>query len=763
MFERRRNEQRTHNVASTYTVSESADTVSLPQRTTTTNSGRTVTKLVEGLMSKAEIKDTSDHKDDQISSSRPHGLPSNEAQKRSKISTILEDLKPEHNKHLRRSTRTSVASNWLSAANRNDLEDPEVPKYSKIYGLGPQWKKPLTYPKVGKKKATVDWVDLERLDEGEFLNDTLVTFYMRYLEHQVEQQNPDLAKRIYFFSTFFYERLISTLKETKEINYEAVRKWTRTVDIFTYDYVVVPINEQAHWYLAIICNLPALDRSLALSDDETPNDVGGQPVLSSSPTSHGSGISATIDFEPLSTHREGSAEEGTTESFAELSLDNSEERSHQICALNEVPTSARKASGNVHESKADDAEMLDIGERSVSNVQVHTESADHITCGEDAHDLIKDVDHKPSVSATTKKPKRKSHPPITHIDPKRPLILTLDSLGSPHGIAIKVLKDYLREEGRSKRGGMQDNFGLIKGINAKCIPHQNNFSDCGLYMLGYVEKFLLDNPPDFIAKIIKREYESKDWSSLVPSDMRTAFREQLQELHRHQDDEHRVTKAQKRGAEDPDASSPVLSSATPADAPPEDVPSNQASPQKPLAPAPATREEALNAACRIDEAPADKSSDRDMRGSSMQTSTSPNHEKHHFSRAPSADLAHDEASVVLLDSQNRRESQIDVLNSQPKPGIEQQNPKSDPPELPSEIEDSQPAQSIRVASPSRAEAARTPPPEITKQAESRSPTYHEVSTTTPSKGKKLGRPRKHRQEEAHKGGLAKGIPTVVLD
>lgn len=32
-----------------------------------------------------------------------------------------------------------------------------------------------------------------------------------------------------------------------------VRTWTKNVDIFDMDFVIIPINENAHWYLAIIC------------------------------------------------------------------------------------------------------------------------------------------------------------------------------------------------------------------------------------------------------------------------------------------------------------------------------------------------------------------------------------------------------------------------------------------------------------------------------------------------------------------------------
>lgn len=153
---------------------------------------------------------------------------------------------------------------------------PQPQKYSKVHGLPDKWAvyvslhplprssltfdSPVVYPTQGIRKATVDWVDLERLDEGEFLNDNIISFYLRYfsygvpllptvltlsryLEHQLEQTNPEQLKRIYMFNTFFYDRLVSNRRRAKTVNYDAVSKWTSKVDIFSFDFVIVPINE----------------------------------------------------------------------------------------------------------------------------------------------------------------------------------------------------------------------------------------------------------------------------------------------------------------------------------------------------------------------------------------------------------------------------------------------------------------------------------------------------------------------------------------
>ena len=92
------------------------------------------------------------------------------------------------------------------------------------------------------------------------------------------------------FNTFFYENLTNKGGVRKGVNYEAVAKWTSKIDLFGYDYVVVPINEKsvipshsltarltilsAHWYLAIICNPGAL-----INQSQSTSTEGSAPQI----------------------------------------------------------------------------------------------------------------------------------------------------------------------------------------------------------------------------------------------------------------------------------------------------------------------------------------------------------------------------------------------------------------------------------------------------------------------------------------------------
>jgi Ulp1 family protease len=41
--------------------------------------------------------------------------------------------------------------------------------------------RPVEFPPAGRRRATVPFSDLERLDDGQFLNDALIEFYMLYV------------------------------------------------------------------------------------------------------------------------------------------------------------------------------------------------------------------------------------------------------------------------------------------------------------------------------------------------------------------------------------------------------------------------------------------------------------------------------------------------------------------------------------------------------------------------------------------------------
>ena len=303
------------------------------------------------------------------------------------------------------------------------------------------WKRTIVYPPNGRDKATIHEDDIWRLDEGQYLNDNLIEFYTRWLQGHTKPTEPETSKRVYVMNTFFYDRLITTPKGNKGFNYKAVERWTAKIDLFSYDYIVVPVNEATHWYLAIICNVPRL---LGADSDAHVQEAPEGP----------------------SQFEEDDALKKTTEISPEET-------------------------------------------RLVSDV---------------VQDSSQGV---PSIP--TKKGKKKSQgpPPRKHKTDELKII-TLDSLGLKHSPTCINLREYLVEELKSKRGIEIPTPGAI-GMTAANIPRQNNNSDCGLFLLNYLEKFL-QQPDKFVQGILQNtpDFLSHDWRSA--SDTRTRIRNLLFDL-----------------------------------------------------------------------------------------------------------------------------------------------------------------------------------------------------------------------------------------
>jgi len=97
--------------------------------------------------------------------------------------------------------------------------------------------------------------DLQRLAPLEFLNDTLIDFYIKYIQRP-EALRSDGKKRFHFFNSFFYKKLSDVASgQRKKVNtdFSKLRKWTKGTNIFEKDYLFVPIHDNLHWSLAVIC------------------------------------------------------------------------------------------------------------------------------------------------------------------------------------------------------------------------------------------------------------------------------------------------------------------------------------------------------------------------------------------------------------------------------------------------------------------------------------------------------------------------------
>ncbi|KAK3714836.1 hypothetical protein LTR37_007571 [Vermiconidia calcicola] len=349
-----------------------------------------------------------------------------------------------------------------------------------------RWAHSVVYPSEGARRVTVDFQDLERLDEGEFLNDNIISFALRRIE---ETMAPEHKESVYFFNTFFYTAL-STTNGKKAFNYDAVKRWTKNKDLLTVPYIVVPININFHWFVAIICNLPNITRkAAALEEDDTPS-VGQD-----------------------SESRSGESNNDTLAEAA--SGDHSRKR------LDREPTQAM-----------DQLSLSDGNEKAI-NTHVDTNGGLETPCNKGR--------------AGAKRTRKRSAPTPKKYDPDLATIITLDSLGGGHTGESRYLKEYVMAEADAKRG-MTVELDELPAMTAKGIPEQTNFCDCGVYLVGYVEEFA-KNPRKFVTKVLTRQMdEQADFATFDASAKRADIRNELLKLQAQQEAEHKAKRSAKKVA-----------------------------------------------------------------------------------------------------------------------------------------------------------------------------------------------------------------------
>uniref|UniRef100_A0ABI7WZK0 Ubiquitin-like protease family profile domain-containing protein n=1 Tax=Felis catus TaxID=9685 RepID=A0ABI7WZK0_FELCA len=274
-------------------------------------------------------------------------------------------------------------------------------EWREVRHTGPVQKLIVYPPPPTKGGLGVTNEDLECLEEGEFLNDVIIDFYLKYLI--LEKASDELVERSHIFSSFFYKCLTRKENNLTEDNpnlsmaqrrHKRVRTWTRHINIFNKDYIFVPVNESSHWYLAVIC-FPWL-------------------------------------------------EEAVYEDFPQTVSQHSQAQPSQ------------------HDNK-----IIDNDVHTTSTLSLGTEDS-----------------QSTETNISVPVPKKMC---------KRPCILILDSLKAASiQNTVQNLREYLEVEWEVKRKTHRE-FSKTNMVDlCPKVPKQDNSSDCGVYLLQYVESFFKD-------------------------------------------------------------------------------------------------------------------------------------------------------------------------------------------------------------------------------------------------------------------------------
>lgn len=98
-------------------------------------------------------------------------------------------------------------------------------------------------------KLRITQRDLATLQEGSWLNDEVINFYLSLV---MERCSSDAtALKVYSFSTFFFPKLEGG-GGGQTGGHTAVKRWTKSVDLFLYDLILVPLHLGVHWAMAVI-------------------------------------------------------------------------------------------------------------------------------------------------------------------------------------------------------------------------------------------------------------------------------------------------------------------------------------------------------------------------------------------------------------------------------------------------------------------------------------------------------------------------------
>jgi hypothetical protein len=256
----------------------------------------------------------------------------------------------------------------------------------------------FTYrPSFGGQCLRITTDDLSTLQEGEFLNDTVINFYLQYLLDRFPAVS---RERVHVFSSFFFTRMSNTKADmdpadrkslyNQERLHARVKNWTKSVDIFSKDFLIIPVCHASHWLVFIV-------------------------------------------FKPSDYSRDARIREIERE------------------RKSKSKTKLKTESGILH---------LDSSSQSdVESVDIETSSQNTLNTSLDSEE-------------------------VTSVESR---ILTLDSLGSPRPNLARRIINYLNEEWRCKKDSLDsDHFNNIR-IDRPKIPLQPNSSDCGVYLLHFIE------------------------------------------------------------------------------------------------------------------------------------------------------------------------------------------------------------------------------------------------------------------------------------
>lgn len=130
---------------------------------------------------------------------------------------------------------------------------------------------PLKQTLSNGKKFVVAYNDFKTLYNNDWINDTLIDYFIASdLDNAVTQLCLVKEKDVYAFNSFFFTKLMSRQDENEVPDYyQNIRRWLGKLDLMSYSSVIIPVNENLHWYCCLIKNLPQMLASVKSNEGLT--------------------------------------------------------------------------------------------------------------------------------------------------------------------------------------------------------------------------------------------------------------------------------------------------------------------------------------------------------------------------------------------------------------------------------------------------------------------------------------------------------------
>ena len=343
--------------------------------------------------------------------------------------------------------------------------------------------------------------DMYRLNEREYLNDVLIDVAISKIKAGMSD---DVRSRVHIFNTYFF-RLLQSDREDDIISFLKKKIDRFKVDLLHKDLIFIPVCEQTHWSLVLLCNIGMNyeeQRQKVIEINRLMNERFKREEEER--------MKALIEKEQQDEQK--SNEKPST------SIEKNEEKNHEeeIEKLDDDVATTTSSSSSKEELNDEDTTWACDNNCGFSgnyaDVSKHEE-----TCSYIAKDG--DTDTNSTTTTTTTTALTKLCQGLAYSDVSIPCILLLDSLKAhrAQGLFTKLRKLFTRlhnEYGTvtiSDNGEqtMESNIVLngetLTGFSVSDIPRQINGWDCGIYVIHYIQHIInnidcLDTSWDYVSK-----------------------------------------------------------------------------------------------------------------------------------------------------------------------------------------------------------------------------------------------------------------------